>query len=148
MYKRQRYTLTTDENTNLSSLGFKGPRFLRHSTSNLSYPYSLDNVVSITNSTSGFNYYYYYYDWKVRYGEKTCYSALQKLNVMVDTTSNTIDEEWKHGKPSFVLPNPFSDEVVINAFSYKNDFLVEIYSGTGQLVLSLIHIFHISPCIH
>ncbi|MBK8546721.1 MAG: VCBS repeat-containing protein [Saprospiraceae bacterium] len=137
--KPGRYTLTTDENTNLSSLGFKGPRFLRHSTSNLSYPYSVDNVVSITNSTSGFNYYYYFYDWKVRYGEKTCYSALQKLNVMVDTTSNTIDEEWKHGKPSFVLPNPFSDEVVINAFSYKNDFLVEIYSGTGQLVYSNTH---------
>jgi hypothetical protein len=132
--KSGKYTLTTDETTNLSVLGFKGPRLLRHNVFNLQYPYTIDNVVSITGSTSGLSFYYYFYDWRISFGEKTCYSDLLDLNVKLDTTSNTFNEEEKNAKKPLLLPNPFSDEVRIEDFSEEQEVLLEIYSGTGQLI--------------
>jgi hypothetical protein len=63
--------LGTNSSTNTSSFGFISPQ-LRRSSSGVSFPYLIDEVVRIHDTPYGTSYYYYFYDWEVRQPDQVC----------------------------------------------------------------------------
>lgn len=73
------------------------PRLFRNS-GGVQYPYVIDNVVSIKNSSADNQYYYYFYDWEVETASNACYTALAPVQVLVNsnltTTITPINSEY------------------------------------------------------
>jgi hypothetical protein len=60
----QNYYLTTNAAINQNNIGTLSPR-LKRSNENVSYPYVVDDVISITDSNGGPDFYYYFFDWQI-----------------------------------------------------------------------------------
>lgn len=58
---------------------------LYRNNSGVVYPYNADNLLSITGSSAGADYFYYYYDWVVKGQDKLCVSPQTTVNVNVNT---------------------------------------------------------------
>ncbi len=58
------YRLGTSDATNTATFGDISPK-LKRSTAGTSYPYNVDGLVSITNSSFDESRWYYFYDWHV-----------------------------------------------------------------------------------
>ena len=98
------YQLGTNTAQNQTTLQTNSPR-LRRSNSNVSYPYTYTNMVSITGSNQGATVYYYYYDWQVEQAPEVCISPRTKINVFMSTVG--IDNEIVSENVK-VYPNPNS----------------------------------------
>ena len=59
---------------------------LYRNNNSATYPYELDNILSIVGATSSSSYYYYFYDWEVQTENGTCTSA--QVPVLVSMLSN------------------------------------------------------------
>ncbi len=101
-------------------LGLYTDAFLFRNDGGASYPYELDNLVSITKSTADTaptQYYYFFYDWDVR--EAGC--------------TNMVSAEI-FNKPSFnVYPNPASEKLCIDG-EIPSLSQVVIYNNLGQIM--------------
>ncbi|MFM8949769.1 MAG: T9SS type A sorting domain-containing protein, partial [Bacteroidota bacterium] len=125
------YSITTNSTVNNTNFGFNSPR-LRRNSSGVSYPYTINDLVSITGSNQGSGFYYYLYDWEVKGEDVTCVSA--RVPALAEITLTGVSETASN---SFsVYPNPASDYVMINAAG-KTITLVELTDLTGRLVRSL-----------
>lgn len=58
---------------------------LFRNNSGVNYPYEIQNVVSIHNSSAGTGYYYFYYDWEIELTGKTCVGPRSPANVTVNS---------------------------------------------------------------
>ncbi|MFM2190961.1 MAG: hypothetical protein RL491_1347, partial [Bacteroidota bacterium] len=125
------YSITTNATVNNTNFGFNTPR-LRRNSSGVSYPYTINDLVSITGSNQGSGFYYYFYDWEVKGEDVSCVSA--RVPVLAEVTSTGISENASNGFS--VYPNPASDFVMIDAGG-KSITLVELTDLTGRLVRSL-----------
>ena len=67
------YRLGTNDQVNESSFGNVNP-MLKRSNQGTDYPYEISNVVSITDSEYGNEYYYYFYNWDVSWIQSSCES--------------------------------------------------------------------------
>ncbi|HUR31325.1 MAG TPA: FG-GAP-like repeat-containing protein [Saprospiraceae bacterium] len=76
------YTLSTDTDQNNLEFGVNSPYLWRSSVGVL-FPFSINNVVSITNSTYGEEFYYYFYDWKISTLDKYCVSDLVSVDAVL-----------------------------------------------------------------
>ena len=99
------YIITTNFDMNNQNFGDNNP-LLRRTTDDLpNYPYTIDNVIEITEGMydagegPGFStsYYYYFYDWKINnewgIGESACLSDPIEVNVIVgEVISGCTDE--------------------------------------------------------
>lgn len=61
-------------------LGISGLSEMYRTSSGTNYPYTVPNVVSITGSNGGSDYYYYFYDWLISWGNP-CGRAATVVNV-------------------------------------------------------------------
>ncbi|MBC7885928.1 MAG: ASPIC/UnbV domain-containing protein, partial [Saprospiraceae bacterium] len=121
----QSYKMATDIEVNNASLGFKSPRLVR-TFNTTSYPYFIEDVISIQSSSFGAIYYYYFYDWEVFYDIKTCESDLKEVIAFIDTSSGITETNIKN--PFVIYPNPALDYItvkmedghVIESISIKN----------------------------
>ena len=70
-------------NTEINNANFDGnnPMLMRNNQGT-SYPYSIQNIVEITDSEWGQDYYYYFYNWAISWMGNSCESA-EKLEVFV-----------------------------------------------------------------
>lgn len=103
------YELTTNPTVNTSTLGTITPR-LQRSSAGVSYPYTINNIVSITGSNQGPGYYYYFYDWEVQEAPTVCVS--DRVAVIADITTGIADNlAYNNGVKIF--PNPASDHLMI-----------------------------------
>ena len=93
----------------------------------ISYPYTLADVCSITGTTTS-GYYYYLYNWKV---SKGCESARQPVVATVDPNCLGTDEVGAK-KDMRLYPNPFTD--VINISDIENVKSVTVNDASGKLV--------------
>jgi hypothetical protein len=78
--------LGTNEASNQSNFGYASPR-LRRSDSGVNYPYVLPDIVSLTGSPYGSNFYYYFYDWEVHTSVK-CSSPRTAITALVSNLPN------------------------------------------------------------
>ena len=123
------YSLTTDVNVNMSSLGYRSPRFVR-TINNTFYPYVLNDVVTILSSSAGAIYYYYFYDWEVDFDLITCKSPLKSVSAVVQKESFSDDSGI--AKSFKIFPNPVDNELYLeNPLSVQK---AEIFDTHGRIV--------------
>jgi hypothetical protein len=88
---------------NLQLVGLGAPDLFRNS-SNVNYPYKIEDVVSIKASSASsepYNYYYYFYNWKIQTYE--CTSARTEFEIIPHTCSNVEDISLQNLS---IFPNP------------------------------------------
>ncbi|MFZ1703484.1 MAG: FG-GAP-like repeat-containing protein [Saprospiraceae bacterium] len=127
------YVMTTDEQTNRMNLGYDGPRFLRHIGAGINFPYIIDDILEITQSNYGFNYYYYFYEWVIQFGTKTCYSDDVKIEIFVDSTTFT-EDVLPNELHLDIRPNPCSEYFSISFDEKPLLAQVAVYNGQGRRV--------------
>lgn len=103
------YRISTDESINLSSLGFRSPRLVR-SFGNTSFPYRIDNTLSIVSSSFGAQYFMYFYDWEVHHELQTCNSELVDVTAIVEIDNAVTDLVRQYVS---LYPNPAKDRLQI-----------------------------------
>jgi len=79
------FVLTTDESVNQSSLNSDGPQLYR-SNQGITFPYVIDDVVSIKNSSFGLQRYYYFFNWEVDFYGYECTSEKIPVTAVVDSS--------------------------------------------------------------
>lgn len=130
------YILTTDMSVNMAESGFAGPRLLRHFNDQaIRFPYEVDDVLTITESTSGLNYYYYFYYWDVSYDVQTCFSS-PVLIPIVSATSTSIKPPAPGNWELKVYPNPANDEIHMPVPDFARHAIIEIVSSLGEVIYS------------
>lgn len=83
------YQLGTNEANNQIQFGNASPN-LKRSSSGVSYPYILTDVVALTGSPNGSSYYYYFYNWEVQTEGISCESPRVPVKVLVSEPQNVI----------------------------------------------------------
>ena len=90
------------------------PDLWRNNTG-VSFPYTIPNVISITNSQAGSNYYYFFYNWEVSYAS-SCTSQMTAVNAIVNPMpSSSFTFNQNYNNINFVNSSQ-------NATSYLWDF--------------------------
>ena len=86
------YRIGTNSNMNYSNFGFENP-MLKRCNDNTSYPYIIENVVNITDSEYGNEYYYYFYNWQISWVNSNCESEeLLEINIDAIECHTNIEE--------------------------------------------------------
>lgn len=124
------YYITTNTAVNQSSFGFISPE-LQRSNSGVAFPYTVNNLISITGSSTG--YYYYFYDWKVIVPPVICTSIripVQAIMLSPDAVSNFTAEN-----NFMVYPNP-ADQNVTVSFTNRGAIqsTIEFINAVGQVI--------------
>lgn len=129
------YHLGTDTTQNLILWGNNGPRLKRTQGASLSYPYLINNLVSITNSTQGFNVYYYFYDWEIEKASKVCTSPI--VPVLAEVIINGLNT-LENNEQIQLFPNPASDKIMITSGKdITSNVVVNIVDVAGRVAQAL-----------
>jgi hypothetical protein len=107
---------------------------LRNNSANVSYPYGIPGVVTITGSSAGASYYYYFYDWKIATSLRTCPSAKVPVLAYVDLQTD-VSKYLLFNKSLQVYPNPSDGFFTIefNA-SVPGVTMIQILDVVGRVV--------------
>lgn len=125
------YYITTDESVNINTLGYESPRFYR-SNLGISYPYEVQEVVSIYGSSASESFYYYFYDWEIE-SALDCYSERLPVTVFFDSTLQTNSLLDKSDLRLF--PNPVKNQLNID-LRERRAIDWKIWDATGRLALA------------
>ena len=124
------YYITTDSLQNTLLWGNGGPR-LRRSNSQVAYPYTFPNVLTITSSDQGTQFYYYFYKWKVSTEPTICNGNMIPVLVDILTAAN----ESMNEEGVAIFPNPTSEQLYVTANSaVEGVTLVSFTDLAGRLV--------------
>ncbi len=124
------YYITTDDVQNNILWGNGGPR-LKRSNTGVSYPYVYPNVLSLTSSDQGSQYYYYFYDWKVSTQPTVC--AGNMIPVLVDVVTGM--NNANNVEAIELYPNPTSDNLFVKAgINVNSTIQVSFTDVAGRLV--------------
>lgn len=89
------YRLGTNTEVNNANFGNNNP-WLKRNNQNTNYPYAIQNVVEITDSEWGQDYYYYFYNWNISWMGNSCESD-DKLEVYIEAIEcNSFIEELNY----------------------------------------------------
>jgi hypothetical protein len=124
------YELTTNPAVNVTTLGTITPR-LQRSSQGVGYPYSLNNIVALTGSNQGSQFYYYFYDWEVQEPNFFCIS--ERVPAIADIIVGLYTVEDANG---FMLyPNPSNGLVTLEFQSAsKEPFTILLTDLSGRVV--------------
>lgn len=128
------YQLGTNSAQNVILLGSASPH-LERSDDGVSYPYVLDDLVSLNGSDQGSGVYYYFYDWEVVKSPTICIS---------DRTPVTVFVEGATGIPApasieltQLFPNPTQGAVTLTSATNMNGkVMMQLTDVTGHVLLS------------
>ena len=124
------YSLTTNAAVNMSTLGTTTPR-LQRSNAGVTYPYSINNIVSLTGSNQGANYYYYFYDWEVQEEPTVCVSDRVPVVADIATGINTIN----NNSGIQLFPNPATDKLTVKFLTAVNGGLkITLTDLAGRMI--------------
>lgn len=124
------YEITTNPVVNNSTLGTNGPR-LRRSSSGVTYPYEINNIVSLTGNNQGASFYYYFYDWEVAEPSYVCVS--DRVPVVADITTGVPAFDINSGIK--VFPNPASGALSVS-FPSSADATLQLIDIAGRMIQS------------
>ncbi|HRG57560.1 MAG TPA: FG-GAP-like repeat-containing protein [Bacteroidia bacterium] len=125
------YKIGTDAAQNTTLWGNPSPRLKRTQGASVAYPYVINNLVSITNSTQGLNVYYYFYNWEIEKTSTICTSALTPVvaEVIITGLNHISNNSNIH-----LFPNPASDKLSITFDkSMNNNVSVNIVDVAGRI---------------
>jgi hypothetical protein len=120
----------TDASFNQTLLGQNSPRLHRENNAGqVTYPYLVSDLVSITSNQFGAQYYFYYFDLKIEQAPVYCSSDAHAVSVTVDNTTgiNSASEA-----SLMVYPNP-ADQLLSIRSSVANG-RVSLMDATGRIV--------------
>ena len=126
------YSITTNPTVNNQTLGTTTPR-LQRSSQGVTYPYTVNNLVSISGSNQGSAYYYYFYDWEVSEPSYECTSARVPVVADITTGLNAVNSE----NTILVYPNP-ADHFVTVEMNKSGNVTADLFDVTGRIVKSLV----------
>lgn len=129
---------------------------LYRNNSGPSYPYLLDDLVEITGSSAGDDYYYYFYNWRVR--EQSCVSTRKEITVelaedfadfsfnqeqnkvsFMDESNSSVKWTWDFGDgATSTSSNPVHNFNRTDA--YKVKLIVENEAGCTDSVLQVVNL--------
>jgi len=129
------YRLGTSDATNTATFGDISPK-LKRSTAGTSYPYNVDGLVSITNSSFDESRWYYFYDWHVTGNSIfACPSVRSGVEVEVKVCSSI--GEISSLNSFEVYPNPSEGMFTVELNTAPVDAVDIIVTNiTGQQVYS------------
>ena len=110
------YRIGTDGDLNVLNFGDVNPMFKRQGDQYNGfcfYPYVIDNVIELTNTTYGTDWYYYFYDWDV--SPMACESPLVPYGITVINCATELKEERSLAVD--VYPNPTTNKLTIEGVS-------------------------------
>jgi len=122
------YELTTNIVINNQTLGTDAPR-LQRSSQGVTYPYSLVNLLDITGSNQGSQYYYYFYDWEVQEPSYVCIS--DRVPVIADITTGL--NSLSSLNSILVYPNPASHSVTVE-LNQSGKSTLELFDVAGRMI--------------
>lgn len=138
------YVIGTNESINNQNFGDNSPELKRQGAQYngyTSYPYVIDNVVELTNSPYGVDYYYYFYNWDVT--PVGCESPIVAYDVHVVNCATSLDEN--NNSSIDIYPNPTSGNISISGLEFGEYIITNVLgetvltgkvSGTQKVVLS------------
>lgn len=128
--------LNVPEGENLQLVGLGSPDLFRtNDGSYLNYPYTIEGLVSIKESSASstpLDYYYYFYDWYIV--QAPCESGVAIMNVSVEDCSlNIVNNPF--GDNIGIHPNPGTDQFYLQGLN-KDDYPLNmtLYDARGQVV--------------
>lgn len=127
------YRLGTNDAQNTTTFGDIAPR-LKRSSSGTAYPYTVDGLISITNSSFDVTRWYYFYDWHVT-GNAIFTCPSDRSSMAVEVKECTAIGELSSLNSFSVYPNPAHGAftVDLNTQAVK-DLTVTVCNATGQQV--------------
>lgn len=126
------YKLGTLASQNNSAFGFAGPRLKRSQGPTVTYPYLINNLVSISSSSQGLNVYYYFYNWEIERSSTVCTSPLVPVDAEVIITETSSLSNKTHVS---VFPNPASGVLNVNLNNSSNS-IFNLFDASGRKVMS------------
>ena len=129
------YRLGTNDAVNDDTFGEISP-FLKRSNAGTDYPYNIDGLISITNSSFDESRFYYFYDWHVTgTGIFACPSERASVAVEVKVCSAIGDISSLN---SFnVYPNPANTEFNISLNTTPvEELIITVTNVTGQQIFN------------
>ncbi|MEP6648007.1 MAG: ASPIC/UnbV domain-containing protein, partial [Saprospiraceae bacterium] len=124
------YTIGTNTDLNTLVFGVSNP-YLWRSSEGVQFPYLIDGVISINNSTYGTQFYYYFYDWKVSTSDKYCGSDLAPVTAVLDlnVATGSVEED----QALIITPNPTSgmSYLFVKSSSQVN---LEVTNTSGKML--------------
>lgn len=100
--------------------------------SGVNYPYQINGLISVKNSTAGSNYYYYYYNWQVR--EPDCISPREEVTAVVQNCNTVLEISFHNAV--VISPNPATDWIKIQTGDQYRLKQVRLMDMTGKVMLS------------
>ena len=124
------YYITTEAVQNNILWGNAGPR-LKRSNSGVAYPYTFSNILNMTSSDQGSQYYYYFYDWKVSTQPTVCLGNM--IPVLVDVVTGINNANNFEGVELF--PNPTADFINLKVAKDVNSTMqISFTDVAGRIV--------------
>ncbi|MEI7801616.1 MAG: FG-GAP-like repeat-containing protein [Bacteroidota bacterium] len=124
------YVITTDGNVNNTNFGYTGPRFKR-SNAGAVYPYTINNLISITGNDQNQTYYYYFYKMKVETPNFICSSDRITVTAHVwGEGINTVNDNYSIQ----IFPNP--SEGLFNLQTTFNYTQLEVTDMLGRKIIN------------
>ena len=120
------------ENLQLTALG-TADLFRSNEGSELDYPYTIDEVISITNSsasTGPTDYYYYFYDWEIT--TPSCKSPYVSVSLIPEECSSNVVEDLLNNIT--IAPNPTNDMFRVYGLKMFNDYSIVVTDIAGKVI--------------
>ena len=124
------YTVSTNSQFNTENFGGISP-ILWRTFEAVSFPYVINDYISINTSTYGDNYYYYFYDWQISTAERFCYSDLVPVNAVSEL--DVSNEELSNDDAILLSPNPTTGIAKLE-IKAKGDVDVMVYHPSGVMI--------------
>jgi hypothetical protein len=105
---------------------------LFRNTGNVSFPYAIGTVGSITGSSQGDEFYYDFYNWRIRTDSGECISARVPLHVLITAVKDPNEIAIR------ISPNPASTKLFLTSPHPLPGTRIDIVDVNGHEVLSTI----------
>ena len=108
-------------------MGFGSVVSFFRSTSNINYPYTIPNLISITGNSMDQNQYYFFYNWQV--SELPCQGERASVQILVDSCLGVSSLQ-----ELVLFPNPNDGQFTLRVPKNMNGNL-SLYNTHGQRIL-------------
>jgi hypothetical protein len=92
---------------------------LYRNNNSATYPYDLQNVLSIIGASAGASYYYFFYDWEIHTANSTCSSTMTAVEAVVSNCAS-IAENIPFKQSINLSPNPSNGEFQVSFSTQSN----------------------------